>query len=275
MPRTAPATQQLSLFGGAAPSPSPRPAREGGRPPAKTPVEGLPAPPPKARRPAVEQAVERAVEQAAEQAVEQAVEQAPSPRRSHAGAAAVEVVVGDLAFEEADALVSPAHTTLLGGEGLAEALLARAGPSVVEECRALRASAGGCRTGDAVVTSAGRLSARWLIHAVGPRWRGGGHGEVELLARAWRSALDRAIEVGARILALPPLSVGAYRFPGEVAARVALQMLARELGERPEAFDAVRLVVPDEATRGLFVRVHTEVFGEPGRQAGLPEGEVA
>src|SRR5207237_5387797 len=115
------------------------------------------------------------------------------------------------------------------------------------ECRRL----GGCATGDAKATTAGALPARWVIHAVGPVWRGGGEGEPELLASAYRRSLEVAAELGARTVAFPAISCGVYGYPAELAASIAVAA-ARE---READFETIRFVFRDERLRALFAAV--------------------
>jgi O-acetyl-ADP-ribose deacetylase len=117
------------------------------------------------------------------------------------------------------------------------------GPAILEECRRL----GGCATGDAKATGAGRLPARWVIHTVGPVWRGGGSGEAELLASCHRRAIELADELGCTSLAFPAISTGAYGYPVELAAPVAIGATQDALGAHP-AVELARFVFRDEAT---------------------------
>jgi O-acetyl-ADP-ribose deacetylase (regulator of RNase III) len=153
-------------------------------------------------------------------------------------------VVGDLTRQEVDAIVNAANSSLLGGGGVDGAIHRAGGPEILEECRLL----GGCETGDAKATTGGRLQARWVVHAVGPVWRGGGEGEPELLASAHRRALEAAVELGARTVAFPAISCGVYGYPPELAAPVALAAV-RPLLDR---FDEVRFVFLDEELRNVF-----------------------
>jgi O-acetyl-ADP-ribose deacetylase len=153
-------------------------------------------------------------------------------------------VVGDLTRQEVDAIVNAANSSLLGGGGVDGAIHRAGGPEILEECRLL----GGCETGDAKATTGGRLQARWVVHAVGPVWRGGGEGEPELLASAHRRALEAAAELGARTVAFPAISCGIYGYPPELAAPVALAAV-RPLLDR---FDEVRFVFLDEELRNVF-----------------------
>jgi O-acetyl-ADP-ribose deacetylase (regulator of RNase III) len=157
---------------------------------------------------------------------------------------AIELVVGDLTEQRVDAIVNAANESLLGGGGVDGAIHRAGGPEILAESSKL----GGCATGDAKATTGGRLPARWVIHAVGPIWRGGESGEPELLASAHRRSLEVARELGARTVAFPAISCGVYAYPPELAAPVALGA-ARELeGE----FDLIRFVFLDDGLRSVF-----------------------
>jgi O-acetyl-ADP-ribose deacetylase len=162
----------------------------------------------------------------------------------------IEFVVGDLTHQHVDAIVNAANTSLLGGGGVDGAIHRVGGPGILAECRLL----GGCETGDAKATSAGRLPARWVIHTVGPVWRGGGAGEPELLASAHRRSLELAQELGARTVAFPAISCGIYGYPPELAAPVAVGAV-RGLADR---FEAVRFVFLDERLRRIFASADGE-----------------
>lgn len=153
-------------------------------------------------------------------------------------------VVGDLTEQRVDAIVNAANEALAPGGGVCGAIRRAGGDEIFEECARL----GGCATGDAKATGAGTLPARYVIHAVGPVWRGGERGEPELLASAHRRALEVAAELGCRTIAFPALSTGVYGYPVELAAPIAIAA-ARELEDR---FDEIRFVFLDEATRDLY-----------------------
>ena len=156
----------------------------------------------------------------------------------------VEFEVGDLTEQQVDAIVNAANESLLGGGGVDGAIHRAGGPEILAESRAL----GGCATGDAKPTTAGQLPARWVIHAVGPVWRGGGRREAEQLASAHRRALEVARDLGAHTIALPAISCGIYGYPPELAAPVAVGVL----DEFEQDFELVRFVFLDEALRDLF-----------------------
>src|SRR5690242_165275 len=147
----------------------------------------------------------------------------------------IEIVRGDLTTHAADAIVNAANSSLLGGGGVDGAIHRKGGPAILEECRAIVARIGRLATGEAVITTAGRLPARWVVHTVGPVWQGGQAREDALLASAWTRSLEVASGVGARTIAFPAISTGVYRYPMDRAARVSLEAVARFLGARPEA----------------------------------------
>ena len=159
----------------------------------------------------------------------------------------IEVVKGDITSLAVDAIVNAANESLLGGGGVDGAIHRAGGPEIMAACRPL----GGCATGDAKATTGGELPARWVIHAVGPVWRGGAEREPELLASAYRRSLEVAAELGARSVALPAISCGVYGYPAELAAPIAVAA-ARE---RESDFETIRFVFLDERLRDLFATV--------------------
>jgi O-acetyl-ADP-ribose deacetylase (regulator of RNase III) len=159
----------------------------------------------------------------------------------------IEAVRGDITEQDVDAIVNAAAPHLLGGGGVDGAIHRAGGPEILEACRRL----GGCETGDAKATTAGRLPARWVIHTVGPVWHGGAGGEPELLASCHRRSLEVAAELGARSVAFPAISCGIYGYPVELAAEVAVAA-ARE---REDDFDLIRFVLFDERAHAAFTRL--------------------
>ena len=136
----------------------------------------------------------------------------------------------DITSLDVDALVNAANSALAGGGGVDGAIHRAAGPQLLNACRAI----GGCATGDAVITPGFQLRARWVIHAVGPVWSGGKHGEEELLASCYRCAIELASDAGAKSLAFPAISTGVYRFPADRAAAIAVRTVRAALASAPK-----------------------------------------
>jgi len=152
----------------------------------------------------------------------------------------LEAVLGDITQEHVDAIVNAANSSLLGGGGVDGAIHRAAGPALVEACRAL----GGCPEGDARVTPGFDLPATWIIHAVGPRWRGGRSGEPEVLAACYRNSLARADEVGATTVSFPAISTGIFGYPLGEATDVAVATVR----STPTSVEHVRFVCFDRTT---------------------------
>ncbi len=154
----------------------------------------------------------------------------------------IKIIQGDITQLEVDAIVNAANTSLLGGGGVDGAIHRAAGPQLLEACRPLR----GCPTGEAKITEGFRLPARYVIHTVGPVWRGGQQGEEALLASAYRRSLELAVEDELRTIAFPSISTGAYGFPLEEATTIALREITRFL-EANDLPEEVTLVAFSEA----------------------------
>jgi O-acetyl-ADP-ribose deacetylase len=170
----------------------------------------------------------------------------------------IRLVRGDITQQEVDAIVNAANESLLGGGGVDGAIHRAGGPAILEECRRL----GGCATGDAKATTAGDLPARYVIHTVGPVWRGGDQGEPDLLASCHRRVLEVAAELDCRTVAFPAISTGVYGYPVERAAEVALGTVSEEL-ERHPGIDTVTFV--------LFSREHLEAYRSKLRSSVRPD----
>jgi O-acetyl-ADP-ribose deacetylase (regulator of RNase III) len=156
----------------------------------------------------------------------------------------IEVVEADITTLAVDAIVNAANTSLLGGGGVDGAIHRAAGPQLLAACREI----GGCPTGEARITPGFRLPARWVVHAVGPRWSGGNRGEAALLAGAYESALRLAEENAARSIAFPCISTGAYGYPAAPAARIALDAMRRH----ESAFDKIVVCCFSSADAELY-----------------------
>ena len=156
----------------------------------------------------------------------------------------IELEQGDITRFAADAIVNAANGSLLGGSWVDGAIHRAGGPAILDECRRL----GGCDTGEAKATTAGRLPARYVIHTVGPVWRGGGNDEDELLASCHRSSLELAHSLGCSSVAFPAISTGAFGFPVDRAARIALSSVAGSIGD----LERVTFVLFDGHTYDAF-----------------------
>jgi O-acetyl-ADP-ribose deacetylase (regulator of RNase III) len=157
---------------------------------------------------------------------------------------------GDITRQATEAIVNAANSSLLGGGGVDGAIHRAGGPQILAECKKIVAEIGRCPTGEAVITAGGDLEAAWVIHTVGPVWRGGEHGEAGLLALAYRNSLTLAASRGIRSLSFPSISTGAYRFPITRAAEIALGTVSEVL-ERT-SFDEVRFVLFSEDDLAVY-----------------------
>lgn len=166
------------------------------------------------------------------------------------GLTAIDVVVGDITAMHFDAIVNAANSSLLGGGGVDGAIHRAAGPELVHECRLL----GGCKTGQAKVTKGYNLPATYIIHTVGPVWRGGENGEPELLASCYRASLAAARGVEARTVAFPAISTGIFGYPVDQAAGIAVRTIREVLEARPDAFDRIALVCFSKQAEDIFAK---------------------
>jgi O-acetyl-ADP-ribose deacetylase (regulator of RNase III) len=180
----------------------------------------------------------------------------PTPLLSAAvGLARLEVVVADITTLAVDAIVNAANTSLLGGGGVDGAIHRAAGRELLEECKTL----GGCVTGSAKVTRGYRLPAKHVIHAVGPVWGGGHKGEPELLSSCYRTALGLAADNNLHSIAFPAISTGVYRFPADLAARIAVGATVSELSTDARGIDRVVFCCFSNESADHHVNAFTEL----------------
>ncbi len=175
------------------------------------------------------------------------------------GKAKLCLVQGDITEMETDAIVNAANPSLMGGGGVDGAIHRKGGPKILEECKRIRATEwpNGLPTGKAVITTGGNLKAKYVIHTVGPIWRGGKSGEPELLAEAYRNSLALAVSKGLKTIAFPSISTGAYGYPIQEACKVALKTI-KEFLERENNLEEVVLV--------LYSRHDFEVYKEAAKE---------
>jgi O-acetyl-ADP-ribose deacetylase (regulator of RNase III) len=178
----------------------------------------------------------------------------------HVGNAKICLVQGDITDMDTDAVVNAANSSLMGGGGVDGAIHRRGGPKILEECKRLRAREwpGGLPTGKAGMTTGGNLKAKYVIHTVGPIWRGGKQKEPELLADAYRNSLKLAVFKGLKTIAFPSISTGAYGYPIEKASRIALATV-KDFLEKEDNLDKVMFV--------LFSRDDLEIYKNAGKEA--------
>jgi len=179
----------------------------------------------------------------------------------YVGKAKVCLVQEDITEQNADAIVNAANSTLMGGGGVDGAIHRKGGPRILEECKRIRTTEwpDGLPIGKAVITSGGNLKARHVIHTVGPIWRGGAHGESELLADAYRNSLRLAVSRGLKIIAFPSISTGAYGYPIEKASPIAIATV-KEFLEKEDKLDRVIFVLFAKHDWEIYKAVASEVL---------------
>lgn len=174
----------------------------------------------------------------------------------------IRLVQGDITRQATDAIVNAANSGLMGGGGVDGAIHRAGGTAIMEECRRIRDEIGRLPAGKAVITTGGNLKARYVIHTVGPVWHGGSRGEAETLASAHSESLKLAAEKGLQSVSFPAISTGAYGYPMELAAKVALQSVMDFVGKEPNLRE-VSFVLFDSAT----YRIYADAFKEIAPQA--------
>lgn len=169
------------------------------------------------------------------------------------GKTKIRLLQGDITEQDTDAIVNAANSALMGGGGVDGAIHRAGGPAIMEECRRIIAQIGRLDTGKAIMTTGGKLRARYVIHTVGPVWRGGNRGEAELLASAYAESLKLASEHGLKSVAFPSISTGAYGYPVAEAAKVALRAVADFLRNYETSLEEVRFVLYDARTYHTYI----------------------
>lgn len=173
----------------------------------------------------------------------------------------MEVIQGDITKFKGDAIVNAANTSLLGGGGVDGAIHRAGGPAILEECRKIKNRQGGCKVGEAVITTGGALPGKHVIHTVGPVWNGGRSDEEELLANAYRSSLRLALENNIHTIAFPNISTGIYHFPKDKAARIAISTVKKFLSQ--DGVDVkVTFVCFDDENYRIYKSLLEESAGE-------------
>ena len=163
----------------------------------------------------------------------------------------IELIKGDITKIKADAIVNAANSSLMGGGGVDGAIHRAGGPAILEECRMIVARQGGCKTGEAVITTAGNLPAKFVIHTVGPVWNGGKKNEAELLAACYQNSLQLAVEYRLSSIAFPNISTGVYGYPKKEAAEIAMNTVSEFLMQN-NFISKVYFVCFDEENHQLY-----------------------
>src|SRR5207247_5581015 len=188
------------------------------------------------------------------------------PTQTTIGKTTLRLVVGDIAEQDTDAVVTAAHWRLNKGMGTDGTIHSKGGPKIYEECQRI----GGCPIGDAVITTGGNLKARHVIHAVGPVWRGGDEHESELLASAYRRSLEVAAENKLRSISFPSISTGAFGYPLKLAAPIAVRTIVEFLRKGEHSLEEVRMVLyqrEDHRAFPVFVAALEELLAGAGGRA--------
>lgn len=183
------------------------------------------------------------------------------PAETRIGKAVLRLVTGDIAEQDTDAVVTAAHWRLNKGTGTDGTIHTKGGPKIYDECRKI----GGCPIGDAVITTGGNLKARHVIHAVGPVWRGGDEDEPKLLASAYRRSLQVAVQNNVHSISFPSISTGAFVYPLDLAAPIALKTIVEFLRQEEHNLDEVRMVLyrrENDRAYPVFAAVLEEILAQ-------------
>ena len=166
----------------------------------------------------------------------------------------IKLLLGDITKIRVDAIVNAANSSLLGGGGVDGAIHRAGGRAILDECRKIVERQGGCPTGEAVITTAGNMPARYVIHTVGPVWHGGMNNEDQLLANAYSNSLRLAVDNGVKTIAFPNISTGVYGFPKERAAKIAIETV-RNFLEKDKSLNEVVFVCFDRENHEIYERL--------------------
>lgn len=175
------------------------------------------------------------------------------------GTAVLSLIKGDISRQDTEAIVNAANSSLMGGGGVDGAIHRAGGPAILEECKKIREERGPLPPGQAVITSGGRLKAKCVIHTVGPIWHSGKSGEAETLSSAYKESLKLAVEKGIKSISFPSISTGAYGYPPEQAAPVAVKTVLDFLGQKPPLKKVV-FVLFDDFTLQAYERALTTIL---------------
>lgn len=164
----------------------------------------------------------------------------------------INLVKGDITEYPADVIVNAANTSLLGGSGVDSVIHRKGGKAILEDCQKIRTAQGGCKTGEAVITTAGKLPFKYIIHTVGPVWKNGKSNEQSLLENSYNSSLKLAQEYGLKEISFPNISTGIYRFPKEAAAKIAIGTVKKYLEENENSLTKVNFVCFEEENFKIY-----------------------
>lgn len=162
----------------------------------------------------------------------------------------IQITKGDITKIHCDAIVNAANTSLLGGGGVDGAIHRNGGKEILEDCKKIIAKQGGCKVGEAVITTAGNLPSKFVIHTVGPVWNGGANNETEKLANCYINSLKLAEKNNCKTIAFPNISTGIYKFPKELAAQIAIKTIQNYLSKNP--FEEIIFVCFDEENYDIY-----------------------